>query len=102
MVGTGTALSGANALNSLSDDVARLVGAPLGGALTANASLSALLVPFGLTTLGGTGPVGLVLSGPAGPALAESTSARTTAYVVTAVAAVYATSTPYVHQPFAR
>ncbi len=130
VVGTGTALSGANALNSLSDGVARLVGAPLGGALTsvvgfpalvvadavsylvsaalvlsmsrragggrgpgvgrelleglaflrsertaksllvvstvflaANASLSALLVPFGLTALGGAGPVGLVMSG---------------------------------------
>ncbi|MCE6997367.1 MFS transporter [Saccharothrix sp. S26] len=129
-VGTGTALSGANALNSLTDGVARLVGAPLGGALmalvgfpalvvadaasyllsaaliaamsrreggdkgggvredlaaglaflrsertarsllvvstvflAANASLSALLVPFGLTTLGGAGPVGLVMSG---------------------------------------
>ncbi len=130
VVGTGTALSGANALNSLSDGVARLVGAPLGGALmilvgfhalvladvvsylvsaglialmskrprgnktggvgrelaeglaflrsertassllvvstvflTANASLSALLVPFGITTLGGSAAVGLVLSG---------------------------------------
>ncbi|MFE2752762.1 MFS transporter [Actinosynnema sp. NPDC059335] len=130
VVGTGTALSGANALNSLTDGVARLVGAPLGGALlglvgfqvlvladvvsyllsavlvaltsrrpreagargegrawaegvaflrsdrtasallvissvflAANASLSALLVPFGMTTLGGTGPVGLVMSG---------------------------------------
>ncbi|MGW4110502.1 MFS transporter [Actinosynnema sp. NPDC004786] len=130
VVGTGTALSGANALNSLTDGVARLVGAPLGGALlglvgfqvlvladvvsyllsavlvaltsqrpreagahgegrawaegvaflrsdrtasallvissvflAANASLSALLVPFGMTVLGGTGPVGLVMSG---------------------------------------
>jgi MFS family permease len=130
VVGTGTALSGANALNSLTDGVARLVGAPLGGALTAlvgfpalvvadaasylvsaaliasmsrrgsgargagvgeelregfaflrsdrtarsllvvstvflaaNASLSALLVPFGVTALGGAGPVGLVMSG---------------------------------------
>ncbi|XVS68013.1 MFS transporter [Actinosynnema sp. CA-299493] len=129
VVGTGTALSGANALNSLTDGVARLVGAPLGGALTAlvgfpalvaadaasylvaagliaatargggrdrgpgvreelreglaflrsartakallvvstaflaaNASLSALLVPFGMTTLGGAGPVGVVMS----------------------------------------
>ncbi|MEV8437292.1 MFS transporter [Actinosynnema sp. NPDC051121] len=130
VVGTGRALSGANALNSLTDGVARLVGAPLGGAsmalvgfpalvvadaasylvsavliasmsrrarasrgsgvgrelreglaflrsdrtakalfvvstvfLAANASLSALLVPFGLTALGGAGPVGLVMSG---------------------------------------
>ncbi|ONI90070.1 hypothetical protein ALI22I_13935 [Saccharothrix sp. ALI-22-I] len=130
VVGTGTALSGANALNSITDGVARLVGAPLGGALmslvgfhalvladivsylvsaglialmskrssgntttnvgkelaeglaflrsertassllvvttiflAANASLSALLVPFGITTLGGSAVVGLVLSG---------------------------------------
>jgi MFS family permease len=130
VVGTGTALSGANSLNSLTDGVARLVGAPLGGAamtlvgfpalvvadavsylvsaaliasmsrraragsgsgvgrelreglsflrsdrtakalfvvsttfLAANASLSALLVPFGMTALGGAGPVGLVMSG---------------------------------------
>lgn len=130
VVGTGTALSGANALNSLTDGVARLVGAPLGGVLTAlvgfpalvvadavsylvsaallalmarrprgdrrtgvgrelaeglaflrsertaktllvvstvflaaNASLSALVTPFGITALGGTGPVGLVMSG---------------------------------------
>ncbi|MFI9011096.1 MFS transporter [Actinosynnema sp. NPDC053489] len=130
VVGSGPALSGANALNSLTDGVARLVGAPLGGALaglvgfpalvvvdaasylvsaallaamtrrprddrraavrddlreglaflrsrrsarallvvstvflTANASLSALLVPFGMTALGGAGPVGLVMSG---------------------------------------
>lgn len=130
VVGTGTALSGANALNSVTDGVARLVGAPLGGALmslvgfhalvvadvvsylvsaglvasmskrargakprgvgeelaaglaflrsertasallvvstiflAANASLSALLVPFGITALGGTAAVGLVMSG---------------------------------------
>ena len=130
VVGTGTVLSGANALNSVTDGVARLVGAPLGGALvgligfpalvladvvsylvsagliasmsrraggdtgrgvgsglreglaflrsertarallvvstaflTANASLSALLVPFGITAWGGDGPVGLVMSG---------------------------------------
>ncbi|KOX23045.1 hypothetical protein ADK67_21995 [Saccharothrix sp. NRRL B-16348] len=130
VVGTGTVLSGANALNSVTDGVARLVGAPLGGALVgvigfpalvladvasylvsagliasmsrraggdkgsgvgdelraglaflrsqrtartllvvstvflaANASLSALLVPFGITALGGDGPVGLVMSG---------------------------------------
>ncbi|MER5263206.1 MFS transporter [Actinosynnema sp. NPDC002837] len=133
VVGTGAALSGANALNSTTDGLARLVGAPLGGALTAlvgfpvlvvadaasylvsagliallsrggrdgagggerpgvggglreglafvrsgrtarvllvvstafltaNASLSALLVPFGMTALGGEGPVGLVMS----------------------------------------
>ncbi|MFD0206225.1 MULTISPECIES: MFS transporter [Saccharothrix] len=130
VVGTGTALSGANALNSVTDGVARLVGAPLGAALmalvgfhvlvladvasylvsavllallsrhpstggrrgvgrelaegfaflrsdrtasvllvvstvflAANASLSALLVPFGLTAFGGTAAVGLVMSG---------------------------------------
>lgn len=130
VVGAGTVLSGANALNSVTDGVARLVGAPLGGALVglvgfpalvladvasylvsagliasmsrraggdkgsgvgdelraglaflrsqrtartllvvstvflaANASLSALLVPFGITALGGDGPVGLVMSG---------------------------------------
>ncbi|PSL57301.1 hypothetical protein B0I31_102279 [Saccharothrix carnea] len=217
--GTGTALSSANALNSVTDGVARLVGAPLGAALmalvgfhglvladvasyvvsavllallsrhpstagrrgvgrelaegfaflrsdrtasallvvstaflAANASLSALLVPFGLTAFGGTAAVGLALpaavvigsagsaalvvtqttlqrvtpaevlgrvgavlfTGEAaatfvgalvGPALAELTSARTTAYAacaVTVIAAVYATSTPSVHQPFAR
>ncbi|MFD1149262.1 MFS transporter [Saccharothrix hoggarensis] len=138
VVGTGSALSGANALNSVTDGVARLVGAPLGGALmgvlgfpalvladvgsylvsavllvlmskratarstravtrrfarefakefaqgfaflradrttsallvvstvflAANASLSALLVPFGIVTLGGSTAIGLVMSG---------------------------------------
>jgi predicted MFS family arabinose efflux permease len=130
VVGTGTVLSGANALNSITDGVARLAGAPLGVALlglvgfealvlidmasylvsvglialmskrattttargvgkelaeglaflkkertassllvvssvflAANASLSALLVPFVMTTFGSMGPVGLVMSG---------------------------------------
>ncbi|WP_170184933.1 MFS transporter [Saccharothrix texasensis] len=259
VVGTGTALSGANALNSLTDGVARLVGAPLIGFpalvaadvasylvsagliastargargdrgpgvgaelraglaflrstptaeallavstafLVANASLSALPVPFGAVAWGGPGPVGLVLSAlgvgflvgapatralvdrlrcgslsagalvttaagfalrfnstsstaalpaaaliglsgsvalvvtrttlqrvtptdllgrvgavpltgeaaatvvgaPAGPAPAEFTSPRTTAYAVTVLAAGYAASTRGVHQPFA-
>jgi MFS family permease len=134
VVGTGTALSGANSLNALTEGTVRLIGAPLGAAfmvwvgfdalvlvdmvsylasavmilltsprlsgrgsatttvgqiaadlaagwrllqrqsvarvllpitivfLTANASLSALLVPFGVTRLGGKEQAGLVVS----------------------------------------
>ncbi|MEU4768486.1 hypothetical protein AB0H12_35085 [Actinosynnema sp. NPDC023794] len=81
--------------------------------LAANAPLTALLVPFGMTVWGGEGSVGLVMSAlgvgfllgaPAGPAPAELTSPRTTAYAacaVTVAAAEYAASTPSVHQPFA-
>jgi hypothetical protein len=56
--------------------------------------------------------VGFLLGAPAtfvvalaGPALAEITSPRTTAHAacaVMALAAVYAASTPVVHQPFSR
>ncbi|MGX7826325.1 MFS transporter [Actinokineospora sp. 24-640] len=134
VVGTGTALAGANALNAVTDGAVRLIGAPLGGALLgwagftvlvwvdlgsyllsavalaltarvaagrerdgqgvrrvladlregldflrgartvrgllmvnalflgANAALTALLVPFGMTVLGGSGQIGLVMS----------------------------------------
>ncbi|MFD7660421.1 MFS transporter [Actinosynnema sp. NPDC059797] len=133
VVGTGPPLGEANALNSFADGAARLVGAPLGGALVvvvgfpalvvvdavsylvsaglvartsaavgrgdragvrgvlgelaegvrflrsertalallaatsvflaANASLSVLLVPFGMAELGGPGPIGVVMAG---------------------------------------
>jgi MFS family permease len=131
VVGTGTSLSSANALNGVTDGTVRLVGAPLGGALFgwagfdllvwldigtyllsvaallltvpaverrsgkadpvlaelraglaflltertaralllvntlflgANASLSALLVPYGISVLGGSGQTGVVMS----------------------------------------
>ncbi|OLB64841.1 MAG: hypothetical protein AUI10_09355 [Actinobacteria bacterium 13_2_20CM_2_72_6] len=134
LVGTGTSLSGANALNAVTDGTVRLIGAPLGGALFAwagfdllvwldtgtyllsaiavlltaalavpiqrasggvgrilvelregliflraqrtarmlllvntlflgaNAGLTALLVPYGITVLGGSGQIGLVMS----------------------------------------
>ncbi|MEU4237419.1 MFS transporter [Actinoplanes sp. NPDC026619] len=128
VVGTGSALTGANALNAITDGTVRLVGAPLGGVLlgvagfgalvwidiatyvvsaaailmtsrlvtpvrhrgpvelraglaflrtdrtltwllvvltlflAANASLSALLVPFGVRVLGGSAQIGLVMS----------------------------------------
>lgn len=44
VVGTGRLLSGANAVNSLTDGVARLVGAPLGGALLGVVGFPALVV----------------------------------------------------------
>jgi MFS family permease len=134
VVGTGTSLSSANALNAVTDGAVRLIGAPLGGALFgwagfdllvwldtgtyllsaaailltaplaaltqrsrssvgrilaelreglqflhtertaralllvntlflgANAGLTALLVPYGITVLGGSGQIGLVMS----------------------------------------
>ncbi|MEV4313705.1 MFS transporter [Actinocrispum sp. NPDC049592] len=125
VVGTGRALSSANALNAITDGTVRLAGAPLGGVLlgwagfdllvwldtgtylvsaaaivlttpagrsriraeprsglaflradrtvrallvvntlflAANACLTAILVPYGVTTLGGSGQIGLVMS----------------------------------------
>lgn len=43
LVGTGPSLSGANALNVVTDGAVRLVGAPLGGALFAAAGFAALV-----------------------------------------------------------
>lgn len=43
LVGTGTSLSGANALNAVTDGTVRLIGAPLGGALFAWAGFDLLV-----------------------------------------------------------
>jgi MFS family permease len=63
VVGTGTALSGANALNSVTDGVARLVGAPLGGALVALVGFPALVVADAASYLVSAGLLALLPRG---------------------------------------
>ncbi|QFZ21334.1 MFS transporter [Saccharothrix syringae] len=66
VVGTGPSLSGANAVNSLTDGVARLVGAPLGGALLVPVGFPVLVVVDAVSHLVSAGLVALVSTGAAG------------------------------------
>jgi len=61
MVGTGTMLTSANALNALRDGVVRLVGGPLGGILLAAVGIRALICADALSYLVGAG-AGLMTS----------------------------------------
>jgi MFS family permease len=65
IVGTGTMLSSANALNALRDGVVRLVGGPLGGILLAAAGIRVLIIVDVLSYLASAG-AGLLTSRTAG------------------------------------
>jgi predicted MFS family arabinose efflux permease len=65
IVGTGTMLTSANALNALRDGVVRLAGGPLGGILLATAGIRVLIIVDVLSYLASAG-CGLLTSRPAG------------------------------------
>ncbi|MFG1603661.1 MFS transporter [Actinoplanes sp. NPDC049265] len=70
VVGTGTALSSANAVNGVTDGAVRLIGAPLGGALFATAGFTPLVLVDAATYVVSA----VLVAFTAGHALAASTS----------------------------